>query len=243
MSSIQSRAKDRQLAYTASQRMALPQETSIIADVLKEDRLRGQDITGIDHLSLEEILLIIDVGARLKIAKFDATQTSFAKGQTLAMLFEKPSLRTRVTFEAGMTQLGGSAIYLEGRLGERESVPDVARNLDCWIDGIMARTFAHATVLELAANAKVPVINGLSDLEHPCQALADFQTIKQYKGKLEKLKLAYVGDGNNVAHSLMLLAAKVGTDFVIACPSGYEPNESIWKKLSNMRKPLELKLL
>ena len=230
MSSIQSRANDRQLAYAASQRMAPPQQTSIIADVLKEDRLRGQDLTGIDHLSVEEILLILDVAARLKIAKFDATQTSFAKGQTLAMLFEKPSLRTRVTFEAGMTQLGGSAIYVEGRLGERESVPDVARNLDCWIDGIMARTFSHTTVLELAENAKVPVINGLSDLEHPCQALADFQAIMQHKGKLDKLKLAYVGDGNNVAHSLMLLAAKVGTHFSIACPSGYEPNELIWNK-------------
>ena len=174
-------------------------------------------------------MLILDVAARLKAHKFDETQTLFAKGQTLAMLFEKPSLRTRVTFEAGMTQLGGNAIYLEGRLGVRETVPDVARNLDRWIDGIMARTFDHQAVLELAEYAGIPVINGLSDREHPCQALADFQTLAERKGDLAGLTLAYVGDGNNVAHSLMLLAAKVGTHFRLACPEGYEPDEELWQ--------------
>ena len=123
--------------------MAPPQGRSALADVLEEPRLRRRDILGIEGLTQEEILLILDVAARLKAHKFDATQTQFAKGQTLAMLFEKPSLRTRVTFEAGMTQLGGHAIYLEGRLGVRETVPDVARNLDRWVDGIMARTFDH----------------------------------------------------------------------------------------------------
>jgi ornithine carbamoyltransferase len=172
--------------------------------------------------------LVLDVASRLKANKFDATQTQFAQGQTLAMLFEKPSLRTRVTFEAGMTQLGGHAIYLEGRLGIRESVPDVARNLDRWIDGIMARTFDHKTVLDLAEYAKIPVINGLSDREHPCQAFADFLTIGERKGRLTGLKLSYVGDGNNVANSLMLLAAKVGVHFTIGCPPGYEPAADIW---------------
>jgi len=197
--------------------------------VLDDHRLRGHDLLGIMQLSRDEILLILDVAARLKANKFDATQTQLAQGQTLAMLFEKPSLRTRVTFEAGMTQLGGHAIYLEGRLGVRETVPDVARNLDRWIDGIMARTFDHQTVLDLAENANIPVINGLSDREHPCQALADFQTLQERKGNLQGLKLAYVGDGNNVAHSLALLAAKVGAHFSLSCPAGYEPNEELWQ--------------
>jgi ornithine carbamoyltransferase len=215
-----------------SQRMAPPRGRSALGDVLEEPRLRRRDILGIERLTPEEILLILDVAARLKAHKFDETQTQFAKGQTLAMLFEKPSLRTRVTFEAGMNQLGGHAIYLEGRLGVRETVPDVARNLDRWIDGIMARTFDHQAILELAEYADIPVINGLSDREHPCQALADFQTLAERHGGLSSLPgltLAYVGDGNNVAHSLMLLAAKVGTHFRLACPEGYDPNPEIWQ--------------
>lgn len=211
-----------------SQRMAPPVGPSALADILTSHALRGRDIIGIEQLSTAELILILDVATRLKAHKFDATQTLLAQGQSLAMLFEKPSLRTRVTFEAGMTQLGGHAIYLEGRLGIRETVPDVAKNLDRWIDGIMARTFDHKTVLDLAENAKIPVINGLSDREHPCQALADFQTIGERKGRMDGLKLAYVGDGNNVAHSLMLTAAKLGVDFSIGCPNGYEPNPELW---------------
>ena len=217
------------VSKSPSQRMAPPQGPSPIADVLHQHALRGRDILGIEHLTQSEILLILDVAARLKVSKFDATQTQFAQGQTLAMLFEKPSLRTRVTFEAGMTQLGGHAIYLEGRLGLRETVPDVARNLDRWIDGIMARTFDHKTVTDLADNATIPVVNGLSDREHPCQAFADFQTLAERKRSLPGLKLAYVGDGNNVAHSLMLLAAKVGTHFSLSCPDGYEPDPQLWQ--------------
>ena len=218
------------LTSSYSQRMAPPTKgRSDLYDVLGETRLRGRDILGIEQLTQEEIGLVLDVAARLKTHKFDETQTLFAKGQTLAMLFEKPSLRTRVTFEAGMTQLGGHAIYLEGRLGIRESVPDVARNLERWIDGIMARTFDHSAVLELAEYAQIPVINGLSDREHPCQAFADFQTLAERKGELAGLTLAYVGDGNNVAHSLMLLAAKVGTHFRLACPEGYEPDAQLWQ--------------
>ncbi len=212
-----------------SQRMAPPKGRSNLDDVLGETRLRGRDILGIEALTAEEIGLVLDAAARLKTHKFDETQTLFAKGQTLAMLFEKPSLRTRVTFEAGMTQLGGHAIYLEGKLGVRETVPDVARNLERWVDGIMARTFDHSAVLELAEYAAIPVINGLSDREHPCQAFADFQTLAERRGDLAGLTLAYVGDGNNVAHSLLLLAAKVGTHFRLACPEGYEPDAALWQ--------------
>ena len=220
----------KQLSTAHSHRMAPPGEFSTLTDILDESSLRGRDILSIADLTKADILLILDVAQRLKIGKFDDTQTFFAKGQTLAMLFEKPSLRTRVTFEAGMTQLGGSAIYLEGLLGMRESVADIARNLDRWLDGIMARVFKHETLMQLADNAQIPVVNGLSDIEHPCQALADFQTLLENKGKLQGLKLAYVGDGNNVAHSLMLLATKLGTDFSIACPAKYSPNENIWQQ-------------
>lgn len=220
----------------ASQRMSSPQGRSPLNYIFAADQLRGRDIIGIEQLTKEELNLVLQVAHDLKQNKFDGTQTQFSKGQTLAMLFEKPSLRTRVTFEAGMTQLGGSAIYLEGQLGVRESVPDVAKNLDRWLDGIMARTFDHETVLQLAANAKIPVINGLSDREHPCQAFADFLTLQEHKGKLEGLKLAFIGDGNNVVNSLMLFAAKIGMHFSIACPSGYEPIKELWEKTLELAK-------
>lgn len=212
-----------------SQRMAPPPGRSPLTKLLSEDSLRGKDFLGIGYFNAEELTLILDVAALLKENKFDETQTLFAKGQSLAMLFEKPSLRTKVTFEAGMIQLGGSAIFLETKLGVRESVPDIARNLDRWLDGIMARVFDHATLIELADYSSVPVINGLSDIEHPCQALADFLTIKEQKGKVQGLKLAYVGDGNNVSNSLMLLAAKLGCNFSIACPKGYQPDAELWE--------------
>lgn len=151
-------------------------------------------------------------------------------GTTLAGIYEKPSLRTRVTFEAGMAQLGGAAVYLgpaDVGLGTRESVADVARNLSRWVQIIMARTFAHSTVASLAAHSAVPVINGLSDREHPCQALADFLTMQEHLGKLQGMTLAYIGDGNNVAHSLLLMGALLGTNVVIAAPAGYEPHGDI----------------
>jgi ornithine carbamoyltransferase len=225
-----------------SQRMAVPAGESIIGDVLEQTLLRGKDVLAIEHMTEEELLLILDVAARLKQSKFDATQTLFAKGQTLAMLFEKPSLRTRVTFEAGMTQLGGNAIYLEGQLGVRESVSDIAMNLERWIDGIMARVFEHQTVVGLANHANVPVINGLSDQEHPCQAIADFQTIIERKGGYKGVKLAYVGDANNVANSLMLMAATLGTDFSIACPPNYQPNATVWVKTMQLAEKSGAKL-
>ena len=151
-------------------------------------------------------------------------------GRTFALIFEKPSLRTRVTFEVGINQLGGRGVYLSGQeigLGTRESVPDVARNLSRWVDGICARVFAHATIDGLARNATVPVINGLSDHEHPCQAVADFFTLWERGVDLAKLRLAWIGDGNNVLHSILLLGAALGADQRVACPPGYEPDPRV----------------
>jgi ornithine carbamoyltransferase len=152
------------------------------------------------------------------------------KHQILAMVFEKPSLRTRMTFEVGMVELGGKAIYLspnEIQIGKRETVEDIAHNLERWVDGIMIRTFAHDNILRLAKASSVPVINALTDLLHPCQAMADFFTLFEHKGGLGKLKLAWSGDGNNVCHSLMLAAAKAGAKFAAAVPQGYEPDPAI----------------
>src|SRR5262245_30990127 len=146
------------------------------------------------------------------------------------MIFEKPSLRTRVTFEVGMVQLGGAAIHLapgDIRLGERESAGDIARNLERWVDLVMARTFRHQSVVDLAAAARVPVINGLSDLHHPCQVLSDCFTLLEHRGKIAGLRVAFIGDGNNVVHSWMDAAARLGFDFVLACPPGYEPDPTI----------------
>lgn len=152
------------------------------------------------------------------------------KGKTLAMIFEKPSTRTRVSFEVGMAQLGGHALYLSPRdlqIGRGETIADTAKVLSRYVDAIMYRAFSHEMMLELAKNATVPVINGLDDLEHPCQIVADLLTVKEKKGKLKGIKMAYVGDGNNVCNSLLLGAAIVGMDFVAACPDGYKPNDKI----------------
>ncbi len=184
----------------------------------------GRDLLSIDDFTSDELAHILATAAALK--RQPELVAQLAVGKTLAMIFEKPSLRTRVTFEAAMTQMGGHGIYLQPSdigLGKREPVKDVARNLARWCHAIMARTFAHATVTELAEYADVPVLNALSDREHPCQALADFQTIIAYKGNPRGLTLTYVGDGNNVAHSLLLLAAKTGMHCRVACPAGYEP--------------------
>jgi ornithine carbamoyltransferase len=152
------------------------------------------------------------------------------QGRTLALIFEKPSLRTRVTFEVAMVQLGGAAVYLSAQeigLGTRESVPDTARNLSRWVDVIAARVFSHRTLEELARHAAVPVINGLSDLEHPCQALADFFTLWERGLDLAGLRLAWIGDGNNVCHSVLLLGALWGTSSVVAAPPGFEPRQAV----------------
>jgi ornithine carbamoyltransferase len=148
------------------------------------------------------------------------------EGKTLAMIFEKPSLRTRVTFDVGIQQLGGFSLYLspaEISLGKRESIHDVAKNLERMVQGIMIRTFAHQIVEDMASEASIPIINGLTDYSHPCQAVADFLTIKEVKGRVDGVKLAFVGDGNNVAHSLMFAGALLGAHVSIVCPKGYEP--------------------
>ncbi len=180
-----------------------------------------RDFTAIAGLRPQELALLLDIAQELKAGR---ASVSLA-GKTLALLFEKPSLRTRVSFEVAMRQLGGSSLYLspqEVGLGQREPVADVARTLSRYVDCIAARTFAHETVLELASWADAPVINALSDQEHPCQALADLLTIREKKGALAGVSLAFIGDGNNVAASLCLAAAMSGMRFRIASPDGYE---------------------
>lgn len=182
--------------------------------------LRGKDLLSIADLTPQELHLVLETAAAMKREGWGPTLT----GKSLALLFEKPSLRTRVSFEVAMRQLGGYSLYLspaEVGLGQREPVADVARVLGRYVDAIAARTFAHATVEDLAQWSDVPVINALSDHEHPCQALADLLTIQEERGDLRGLRLAFVGDGNNVARSLALAAAMTGIHFVIASPPGY----------------------
>jgi ornithine carbamoyltransferase len=181
--------------------------------------LEGKDLLSVSDLSSEDISSLISDAVDMKASGW----LSLLSGKTLALMFEKPSLRTRVSFELAMRQLGGEAIYLspaEVGLGERESVPDVARVLSRYVDAIAARTYSHQTLEVLASYSAVPVINALSDWEHPCQALADLFTIYEKKGELNGLTLAFVGDGNNVAHSLLLAASLTGMNFRIATPRG-----------------------
>jgi len=195
--------------------------------------MRGRDVVSIDDLTPAELSEVLDRSAELKRRQRAGEPTPLLTGKTLAMIFEKPSLRTRVTFEVGMRHLGGGAVNLapaDIQLGTRESVPDVARNLSRWVDGIMARTFAHGTVVGLAAAASVPVINGLSDWEHPCQALADLLTVREHLGQLDGARIAWVGDGNNVLHSLLLGAAKMGVSVAAATPAGYAPAEEVARR-------------
>lgn len=184
----------------------------------------------IQDLSDAEAALVLDRAAALKASRGAASGERPLAGKTLAMIFEKPSLRTRVTFEVSVFELGGQCVYLSSQdiqMGKREPVADVARNLERWVHGIVARTFSHMTLVELAANAGIPVINALSDLEHPCQALADILTVRERKGHLRGLRLAYLGDGCNTCHSLMLLCPKVGMDVAVATPQGFEPREDV----------------
>lgn len=183
------------------------------------------DLTSDLDLTFEELLALLDLAAQMK--KNPARFARALAGRYLALLFEKPSLRTRMTFELAIKQLGGDAIVSTGLIAEREPIKDVARNLERWTNGIVARTFMQRTVDELAKWASVPVINALSDLYHPCQALADVLTIKEHFGKWRGLKLAFIGDGNNVANSLMLTSMRLGMDFAIATPPGYEANPDI----------------
>lgn len=189
-----------------------------------------KDLISISDLSKEGINKIIYKAIDLKAELKFEPRLSYLTGKTLALIFEKPSLRTRVTFEVAIKQLSGSAIYLSQAdigLGIRESVADIARNLSRWVSAISARTFSHNTVAALAKYSTIPVINALSDLEHPCQALADFLTIYGERGKIEGVNLAWIGDGNNVCNSLMLGAAILGVNMKIATPKGYEPKPEV----------------
>ena len=183
------------------------------------DFTRDLDLTG------DELVALLDLAMDVKRAP--ALYRACLSGKSIALLFEKPSLRTRMTFELAIQQLGGFSILNDGPIGSREPLKDVARNLDRWVSGIVARTFLQKTVDDLAKYAKVPVVNALSEMWHPCQALADMQTLREHFGSLRGLKLAFVGDGNNVAQSLMLCAARLGMDFALANPPGYDANAAV----------------
>lgn len=194
--------------------------------------LKGKDLLTLADYSAETIKDLLSKAKKLKNAYLLGEETNILKGKILGLIFDKPSTRTRVSFEAGMLQLGGQALYLNGQdlqLGRGEPISDTAKVLSQYVDAIMIRTFSHQRVEELAEHATIPVINGLTDLYHPCQALADLLTILEVKGTLNGVKMAYIGDGNNVAHSLMIAAAKVGIDLNVATPVGYEPNKEIQK--------------
>ena len=181
----------------------------------------------------KELHALLERAIELKKATKAGERPAPLRGKQLGLLFEKPSLRTRVTFEVGMRQLGGDSIYLgasEVQLGVRESVADVGRNLERWIDGIVLRTFRHETVEELARFSAIPVINGLTDLQHPCQIFSDMLTLLEKKGRLEGIRLAYIGDGNNVANSWLQGAAILGMDLVVCVPKGYEPDARIFRE-------------
>ncbi len=187
----------------------------------------------LDDLTADDVQGLFDLAAALKMKRRQGLPHALLTGKTLALIFEKPSLRTRVTFEAGMTQLGGHAVYLapaDIRLGERETVQDAARNLERWVDGIVARTFSHQMVERLASYSSVPVINGLTDGHHPVQILCDMFTLWEKRGALQGLHIVFVGDGNNVCHSWLQGAAKMGMRFTLACPAGYEPDSIVMER-------------
>jgi ornithine carbamoyltransferase len=192
-----------------------------------------KDLLAISDLSTGEIEKILGLSASLKKMLKQGKLHHPLKGKSLGMIFEKSSTRTRVSFEVGMYQLGGQALFLSSsdlQIGRGEPIADTAKTLSRYLDGIMIRTFAQATVEELARHASIPVINGLTDLHHPCQALADIFTIKEKRGKLKGLKFAYIGDGNNMAHSLIEACVKMGIHVSVACPPGYEPDAGIMRE-------------
>jgi len=195
------------------------------------------NILSINDLSYDEINELLDVADDLKAKRAKGMVVEMLKSKSLAMVFEKSSTRTRLSFEVAMAELGGHALYLNYRdlqLGRGETVGDTAQVMSRYVHAIMARVNSHKTLEELVQYASVPVINGLSDIEHPCQLLADLQTIREYKGKFEGLKLAWIGDGNNVCNSAILAAAITGMDISVACPEGYEPDVDIVQKARDM---------
>jgi ornithine carbamoyltransferase len=194
------------------------------------ESLKGRSFTRVADWSRDELLSVLDLADDLKARQARRDEHHLLPGRTLAMIFQKPSTRTRVSFEVGMTQLGGHALYLAAgdlQLGRGETLKDTATVLSRYVDGIMIRTFEQDDVEELARHASIPVVNGLTDSSHPCQALADVMTIRERLGRLEGVRVAYLGDGNNVCASLMVACAKLGAPFVAATPEGYEPAEEV----------------
>ncbi|MFT4412522.1 ornithine carbamoyltransferase [Fredinandcohnia humi] len=211
----------------------------------KENTLKGKDLLTLLDLTTDEILELLDFAIELKEAYKKGVETPYLKGKTLAMIFEKPSTRTRVSFEAGMLQLGGNALYLNShdlQLGRGETIADTAMVLSEYVDAIMIRTFEHEKIEELAKYASIPVINGLTEDYHPCQALADLLTIYEIKKTFKGSKLVYIGDGNNVSHSLMIGAAKVGLNCTVICPPEYKPKEQITEKAKEIAKYTNAKI-
>jgi ornithine carbamoyltransferase len=191
-------------------------------------RLNGEDMCSISDLSSAEVRAIVKLGHDVK--RNPAHYRHSLDAKQMVLMFEKASLRTRLSFETGINTMGGNAIFVDqtnSPLGERESIADIARNVERWVNVIVLRTYAHDTITEMAANSRVPVINALSDFEHPCQALADFMTLDEHFGHVAGLNFTYVGDGNNVCHSLMLTGAQLGANVTIATPRGYSPDIEI----------------
>src|ERR671937_2782373 len=196
--------------------------------VTVEDSLKGRSFTRVADWDRDELLQVLELADDLKRLQQAGEEHHLLPGRTLGMVFQKPSTRTRVSFEVGIYQLGGFGLYLSGndlQLGRGETIKDTAHVLSRYLDGIMIRTYAQSDVDELAEHASIPVINGLTDSAHPCQALADVMTIRERFGRLEGLKVVYLGDGNNVCASLMVACAKLGLEFVAATPPGYRPEE------------------
>ncbi|MEK9199072.1 ornithine carbamoyltransferase [Ureibacillus sp. FSL E2-3493] len=201
--------------------------------------LKGKDLLTLLDYTSEEVHDLITLASQLKKITKAGKCPKLLEGKTLGMIFEKHSTRTRISFEVGMNQLGGKAMFMHSRdlqIGRGEPISDTGYVLSGYLDGVMIRANSHEMVKELADHASIPIINGLTDLYHPCQALADLETIIENKGHFKGLKIAYVGDGNNVAHSLVVAAAHVGMDIVVATPVGYEPNEEIIKKAKRIAK-------
>jgi ornithine carbamoyltransferase len=187
--------------------------------------IASPDVTRDTDISASELVALLDLAAEMKAAPKSFTKS--LEGRYLALLFEKPSLRTRLTFELAIKQLGGDCVVSSGLIGEREPIKDIARNLDRWVQGIVARVFSHRTVTDLAEWSSVPVVNALCDRFHPCQALADALTIGETFGRHKGLTLAFIGDGNNVAHSLLHTCVRLGMNYRLACPKGYEPDPEL----------------
>ena len=193
-------------------------------------QLKGRDFLRVNDWDADELMSVLDLADRLKARQRERVEHKHLEERSLGMIFQKPSTRTRISFEVGMFQLGGTALYLAAgdlQLGRGETIKDTGTVLSRYLDGIMIRTFAQADVDELAASADIPVINGLTDDFHPCQALADVMTIRERLGTFDGVRVAYLGDGNNVCHSLMVACAKLGMDFVAATPEGYEPSGEV----------------